>query len=58
MTVGVIGQLKEEHAEALRTYRYSICPVPTLKELINPIILKLTQEEDSVGMANLGPFYN
>ncbi|RCH82648.1 hypothetical protein CU097_005701 [Rhizopus azygosporus] len=58
LTDKVIEDLKEEHVKALQKYRYSSCPVPTLKELINPIILKLTQEKDSVGMVHLGPFYS
>ncbi|RCH89683.1 hypothetical protein CU097_006813 [Rhizopus azygosporus] len=51
--IKVIEELKGEHMR----YRCSNCPVPTLKELINPIILKLTQEEDCIGMAHLSPFY-
>lgn len=39
-------------------YRYSSDIPVLLYDIINPIILKLTKEEDSIGMAELGPFYS
>ncbi|PHZ12770.1 uncharacterized protein RHIMIDRAFT_136848 [Rhizopus microsporus ATCC 52813] len=50
--------LKEEHDNIKRNYRYSSKRPVLLSEIINPIILKLTQEEDSLGMSKLGPIYS
>jgi hypothetical protein len=56
-TISIVQKLKEEHAKALPKYRYAVCTVTTLKEAVNPIILKLSQEEDNTGMADIEPFY-
>ncbi|KAG0934809.1 hypothetical protein G6F57_011588 [Rhizopus arrhizus] len=56
-TVSTIAVLKEEHLQEMPKWRYTYCPFPTLSKLVNPLILKLVHEEDSTGMADMGPFY-
>lgn len=56
-TVSTIAVLKEEHLKEMPKWRYTYCPFPTLSKLVNPLILKLVHEEDSTGMADMGPFY-
>lgn len=52
-------QLKSEHEEALKECRFRATkPSPTLKSVVRLFILKLTEEEDKAGMAELGPFYS
>ncbi|KAG1449113.1 hypothetical protein G6F46_001409 [Rhizopus delemar] len=53
-----IVALREEHNIKMAKYRYSSDIPVLLYDIINPIILKLTKEEDSIGMAELGPFYS
>ncbi|KAI8098265.1 uncharacterized protein B0P05DRAFT_460173, partial [Gilbertella persicaria] len=55
--LNTVAALKEEHFKEMPKWRYSPCPAPTLNMLINPVILKLVQEEDSTGMVDMGPFY-
>ncbi|CAO3662567.1 unnamed protein product [Rhizopus microsporus] len=52
-------QLKSEHEEALKKCRFRATkPSRTLKSVVKPSILKLTEEEGNMGMADLGPFYS
>ncbi|KAG1133324.1 hypothetical protein G6F37_013304 [Rhizopus arrhizus] len=53
-----IVALREEHNIEKSKYRYSSDTPVLLCDIVNPIILKLTKEEDSTGMAELGPFYS
>ncbi|KAG1146144.1 hypothetical protein G6F37_000905 [Rhizopus arrhizus] len=58
-TASCVLQLKAEHEEVLRQCRFRATkPSPTLKSIVKPSILKLTEEEDKSGMAELGPFYS
>ncbi|KAI8346388.1 hypothetical protein EDC96DRAFT_521552 [Choanephora cucurbitarum] len=50
--------LKQKHCEAKASCRYSVKQVVNLSDLVSPIILKLTKEKDSTGMADLGPKYS
>ncbi|KAI8334044.1 hypothetical protein BD560DRAFT_451256 [Blakeslea trispora] len=50
--------LKQKHCEAKASCRYSVKQVVNLSDLVSPIILKLTKEKDSTGMADLGPMYS
>ncbi|KAG1038176.1 hypothetical protein G6F43_012732 [Rhizopus delemar] len=52
------AQLKKEHTEYLVKNRFSgATPSTTLSTIVNPSILKLTEEDDKTGMHSLGPFY-
>ncbi|KAG1489126.1 hypothetical protein G6F48_011629 [Rhizopus delemar] len=52
------SQLKKEHTEYLVKNRFSgATPSTTLSTIVNPSILKLTEEDDKTGMHSLGPFY-
>ncbi|GAA5816115.1 hypothetical protein MFLAVUS_009638 [Mucor flavus] len=50
--------LKEEHKTIKSEYRYSSTKPDLLSSTINPIILKLTKEEDYSEMSSLGPCYS
>lgn len=52
-----IYSLKAEHMEKLKELRFASFPLENLSTIINPSILKLVEEEDKVGMHQLGPFY-
>ena len=56
--VNNIAECKNEHQEISSKYRYNPEMTTHLGSIINPVILKLTKEEDSVGMGNLGPIYS
>ncbi|KAG2236914.1 hypothetical protein INT48_001983, partial [Thamnidium elegans] len=49
--------LKEEHQNVLKKNRHNLEKLPKLNNIVNPIILKLTKNEDSNGMSSLGPIY-
>ncbi|KAG0841740.1 hypothetical protein G6F17_013692 [Rhizopus arrhizus] len=58
-TARCVLQLKSEHEEAIKECRFRATkPSSTLKAMVKPSILKLTEEEDKTGMAELGPFYS
>ncbi|KAI8387521.1 hypothetical protein BD560DRAFT_320769, partial [Blakeslea trispora] len=54
-----ISQLKKEHARFLYSNRFSSdCSSSSLASIVDPSILKLTEEDDKTGMHLLGPFFN
>ncbi|KAI8390378.1 hypothetical protein BD560DRAFT_452135 [Blakeslea trispora] len=54
-----ISTLKLEHEEQLKKNMFrSTSSITSLKQNCNPSILKLIEEDDKVGMAELGPFYS
>ncbi|KAG1471181.1 hypothetical protein G6F56_002270 [Rhizopus delemar] len=58
-TISVIAQLKKEYNAALVKNRFNPnAPSNTLSTIVNPSILKLTEEEDKAGMHLLGPFFS
>ncbi|KAI8097849.1 uncharacterized protein B0P05DRAFT_601512 [Gilbertella persicaria] len=57
-SVSSIASLIEEHSTTKAKYRYSNERPVLLNEVISPIILKLTKEDDVHGMLNLGPVYS
>ncbi|KAI8985122.1 hypothetical protein BDB01DRAFT_866771 [Pilobolus umbonatus] len=56
-TVSRVAFLNEDHLREMPKWRYTHCPFPTLSKLVNPLILKVVHEEDSTGVADMGPFY-
>lgn len=46
--------VKNEHQANCSKFRYNTENYTQLSSIINPIIIKLTKEEDSAGMGNLG----
>jgi transcription termination factor NusB len=56
-SVNQILQLKKEHNETLIKRRFDDSPFSSLS-LVNPSILRLTEEEDKPGMSLLGPFFS
>jgi hypothetical protein len=46
----------EEHLSMLNANKFELEKCPKLNNVINPIMLKLTKQEDSHGMGSLGPF--
>ncbi|KAI7906786.1 uncharacterized protein BX663DRAFT_466981 [Cokeromyces recurvatus] len=50
-------RLQEEHKKKLVEYRFSTPPSEMLKTIVNPSILKLTEESNKAGMYLLGPFF-
>ncbi|CEG80194.1 hypothetical protein RMATCC62417_14563 [Rhizopus microsporus] len=56
-SVNNIYALDAEHIQMLKKFRYSTFPSENLSVLVNPSIMKLTEEEDKAGMYQLGPFY-
>ncbi|KAG1449688.1 hypothetical protein G6F55_010053 [Rhizopus delemar] len=57
-SVDEILQLKKEHNETLIKRRFDDSPFPSLSSLVNPSILRLTEEQDKFGMSLLGPFFS
>ncbi|KAG1139547.1 hypothetical protein G6F37_005795 [Rhizopus arrhizus] len=53
-----IIDVKNEHQANCSKFRYNTENYTQLSSIINPIIIKLTKEEDSAGMGNLGPLYS
>lgn len=53
-----ISALKNEHNKETVKYMYADESPTLLSDIINPIILKLTKEDDHRDMANLGPIYS
>jgi hypothetical protein len=49
--------LRNSHDEIKKEYRYSTAPT-LLTELVNPVILKLSEKDHSAGMGNLGPIFS
>jgi hypothetical protein len=43
-------KLQEEHKKKLEEYIFSTSPSETLETIVNPSILKLTEENDKAGM--------
>ncbi|KAI9485358.1 MAG: hypothetical protein EXX96DRAFT_624831 [Benjaminiella poitrasii] len=56
--VNNIAEVNNKHQKISSKYRYNPEMTINLRSIINPVILKLTKEEDSVGMGNLGPIYS
>jgi hypothetical protein len=56
-TIENIAVLINEHQAISAEYRYSTHTSPQLNDIVDPIILKLTKEDDSNGMNSLGPIY-
>lgn len=54
--VDAILELQEEHKKKLGLYRFTTPTKETLDIVVNPSILKLTEEYDKAGMHHLGPF--
>lgn len=50
-------KLQEEHKQKLVEHRFSTPPSETLETIINPSILKLTEENDKTRIYLLGPFF-
>ncbi|CAO3593633.1 unnamed protein product [Absidia cylindrospora] len=57
-TIRNIDELAQSHANNKAKYRYSVGAPVLLTDVITPTIIKLTQHDDSKGMADLGPFYS
>ncbi|OBZ82243.1 hypothetical protein A0J61_09710 [Choanephora cucurbitarum] len=58
-TVTCISTLKLEHEEQLKKNMFRpTSSITSLKQIVNPSILKLIEEDDKIGMAELGPFYS
>ena len=57
-SVNEILQLEKEHNENLIKGRFDDSPFSSLSSLVNPSILRLTEEEDKPGMSLLGPFFS
>lgn len=55
--VDAILELQEEHKKKLGLYRFTTPTKETLDIVVNPSILKLTEEYDKAGMHHLGPFF-
>lgn len=47
--IGKDGEVREEHAARKSKYRYSLERPKLLNNIINPVTLKLTKEDDSLG---------
>ncbi|KAI7890293.1 uncharacterized protein EV154DRAFT_538429 [Mucor mucedo] len=52
-----ISTLKDDHCQKLKEFRFTSFPSENLSTVVNPSILKLVEEDDKVGMHQLGPFY-
>ncbi|CAO3588686.1 unnamed protein product [Absidia cylindrospora] len=57
-TIDSIDDLAKSHAAIKAKHRYSSNAPVLLTSIITPSIIKLTQHEDSKGLADLGPFYS
>ncbi|KAG1141016.1 hypothetical protein G6F37_005338 [Rhizopus arrhizus] len=57
-SVESIVTLKQDHSQNKAKCRYSSAAPALLSDIVNPIILKLTKEEDSSGIIKLGPLYS
>lgn len=53
-----IDKIRREHEEVTSKHRYNPELIPHLGDIINPVLLKLTKEDDAVGMGKLGPIYS
>jgi hypothetical protein len=53
-----IIEVKKDHQINSAKYRYNPQECTQLSAIVNPIILKLTKEDDSEGMGKLGPMYS
>ncbi|KAI7905809.1 uncharacterized protein BX663DRAFT_500982 [Cokeromyces recurvatus] len=53
-----IIDIKKEHQENSSKFRYNPESYTQLSSIVNPVIVKLTKEEDSTGMGDLGPMYS
>ncbi|CAO3704074.1 unnamed protein product [Rhizopus stolonifer] len=56
-SVESISALKDEHMRKLKKLRFASFPSENLSTIVNPSILKLVEEEDKIGMHQLGPFH-
>ncbi|GAA5809107.1 hypothetical protein MFLAVUS_002511 [Mucor flavus] len=52
-----IFALNAKHNEIIKKFRFSTFPTYNLASVINPSIMKLTEEEDKTEMFKLEPFY-
>ncbi|KAL9542953.1 hypothetical protein MBANPS3_008347 [Mucor bainieri] len=57
-SVGNIMELKQQHDANSIEHQFSVDEQQSLSDIVNPIILKLTKEDDHHGMAGLGPVYS
>lgn len=59
-SIQLIEELKEEHNNFLcnSLLNQAASSSHSLSSIINPSILKLTEEEDKAGLNKLGPFYD
>ena len=53
-----IIEVKKYHQINSAKYRYNPQECTQLSAIVNPIILKLTKEDDSEGMGKFGPMYS
>ncbi|KAG1054981.1 hypothetical protein G6F43_003029 [Rhizopus delemar] len=51
-------EVKNEHQGNISKYRYNPEQFTQLSKIVNPVIMKLTKEEDGAGMGYLGPIYS
>jgi hypothetical protein len=57
-TSRMVMDLKKEHSSTLIENRFkSSCFLTSLSLMVNPSILRLTEEKDKAGMTNLGPLF-
>ncbi|KAL9537500.1 hypothetical protein MBANPS3_011728 [Mucor bainieri] len=57
-SINNIIELKQQHGTNSIEQAFSEDKQESLSDIVNPIILKLTKEEDHHGMSNLGPNYS
>ncbi|KAG1468825.1 hypothetical protein G6F56_003613 [Rhizopus delemar] len=57
-SVDNIHNLKKEHQANSSDCIYNPEKYTRLSDIVNPVIIKLTKEEDSVGLGNLGPMFS
>ncbi|KAI9359490.1 hypothetical protein BD770DRAFT_319741, partial [Pilaira anomala] len=53
-----ICKLKNEHQANISDCVYNPEKYTRLSDIVNPAIIKLTKEEDSAGLGNLGPMFS
>ncbi|KAL7325886.1 hypothetical protein PS15p_208310 [Mucor circinelloides] len=57
-SISNIMALKQQHDANSIEHAFSLDEQQSLSDIVNPIILKLTKEDDHHGMATLGPIYS
>ncbi|KAI9478737.1 MAG: hypothetical protein EXX96DRAFT_482828 [Benjaminiella poitrasii] len=53
-----VESLREEHLCALRKNKFQLSKLTNLNSFVNPVIMKLTQQQDILGIGSLGPMYS